>query len=70
MAKIQGKEVVMPDDYLSPVTYIPRHADGDARHHDCNQGVIIDVINNDELRILYCRGRTVRLTPAGLLVWG
>lgn len=66
---IEGREVNMPDDYLSPVTYVPNHVNGNAGHKDCEQGVIIDV-RNGQLRVLYCKGRTVQQTYADDLVWG
>lgn len=57
--EIQGKELNMEADFLGPVTYIPSHANGNASHPDCEQGVIV-----------YCKGRTVQATNPSDLVWG
>jgi len=37
---IQGREL-KPSDVGSKVTYVPRHADGDASHPDCEGGTIM-----------------------------
>lgn len=68
--KIEGKEVT-EDNYLDPVTYVPAHAHGNAGHKDCEQGVIIGTSSQDEdIRVLYCKSRTVQRTRAENLVWG
>lgn len=69
MIEIEGKKVT-ESNYLDPVTYIPSHADGDASHPDCEQGVIIEPVGIHSLRVLYCKGRTVQLTQPNDLVWG
>lgn len=69
MTKIQGKEIIIERDYLSPVTYVPLHAHGNAGHKDCEQGVIIR-FNERGVFVLYCKSRTVQLTNPENLVWG
>lgn len=65
--KIEGKEV--SDYYLDPVTYIPGHAEGNAGHPDCEQGVIINV-RDGCVMVLYCKSRTIQATNPNDLVWG
>ena len=67
--KIEGKEVTTERNYLDPVTYVPAHAKGRASHADCERGVII-AVRNDNVRVLYCKGRTVQATNPSNLVWG
>lgn len=67
--KIQNKEIDIKRDYLSPVTYVPMHANGNAGHKDSELGVIID-INDLGVKVLYCKSRTVQLTNPEDLVWG
>ncbi len=67
--KIQNKEIDMASHYLSPVTYVPNHVEGNAGHDDCEQGVIVD-INDEFVKVLYCKGRTVQSTSPEDLVWG
>jgi hypothetical protein len=67
--KIEGKEVLERHIY-SPVTYVPAHANGNAGHKDCEQGVLIGVTANDDARVLYCTGRTIQVTDPSDLVWG
>ena len=66
--KIEGKEL-SESNYLDPVTYIPSHANGNAGHPDCEQGVIIDRTETT-VKVLYCKGRTVQSTNPEDLVWG
>ena len=70
--KIDGKEVDENGrDYLSPVTYIPAHANGNAGHPDCEPGVLIGMsVDGTALRVLYCKERTVQVTRPEDLVWG
>ena len=67
--KIQNREVDFDRDYLSPVTYVPRHAFGNASHPDCEQGVIVSQ-RGDSIGVLYCKSRTVQVTQPEDLVWG
>jgi len=67
--KIQGHELNLESHYLSPVTYVPRHVDGDASHKDCSRGVIIS-FNDKVVKVLYCSSRTVQATQPEDLVWG
>jgi len=38
--KIENKTIT-EKNYLDKVTYVPSHAEGNAGHEDCEQGVII-----------------------------
>lgn len=67
--KIQGSEVSIEKNYLDPVTYVPPHANGNAGHKDCEQGVIVKV-TDEVVMVLYCKGRTVQSTRPEDLVWG
>lgn len=67
--RIQSIEIDMDMHYLSPVTYVPGHAEGNAGHRDCEQGVIVD-LTSDSVRVLYCKPRTVQSTSPSDLVWG
>lgn len=67
--KIQGREVSTEKNYLDPVTYIPMHAHGNAGHKDCEQGVIISV-DKINIKVLYCKSRTVQATFPEDLVFG
>ncbi len=67
--KIEGREIRIEDHYLDKVTYIPNHANGNAGHEDCEQGVIIE-IREYVVMVLYCKGRTVQATDPENLVWG
>lgn len=68
LAVIEGR-IVTGADYLSPVTYVPAHAKGDAMHKDCRQGVIIRT-SGAMVRVLYSYTRTTRATKDKDLVWG
>lgn len=67
--QIEGKEIDILIHYFDKVTYVPGHANGNAGHTDCEQGVIVGLTDN-EVRVLYCTGRTVQLTNPEDLVWG
>ena len=67
--QIEKREVTTERNYLDPVTYIPAHANGNAAHPDCEQGVIISV-EEKAIRVLYCKGRKVQQTNANDLVFG
>lgn len=67
--KIEGKELDINFHYLDRVTYIPNHADGNAGHPDCEQGVIISW-NTMFIKVLYCKSRTVQSTMPENLIWG
>ena len=69
MTKIEGREIDMSIHYLDKVTYVPGHANGNAGHPDCEEGVIVDV-NDSAVRVLYCNGRTVQATNPDDLDWG
>ena len=62
-------ELNIEDHYLSPVTYVPGHANGNAGHKDCELGVIVG-ISEDTVKVLYCKSRTVQFTRPEDLVWG
>lgn len=66
--KIEGKEIDLEMHYLSSVTYVPSHVEGNAGHEDCEQGVIISI--GADVSVLYSRSRTVQLTNPEDLVWG
>jgi len=67
--KIENKEVSIRNNYLYKVTYVPPHAKGDSGHKDCEQGVIISM-NDEFIRVLYNKDRTVQSTRPEDLVWG
>lgn len=67
--KIQNTEIDMDKHYLNPVTYVPYHAEGNAGHKDCEQGVIIG-LTAKHIMVLYCTSRTVQITDPDSLVWG
>lgn len=67
--KIQGREITMDRNYLDRVTYVPSHVEGNAGHKDCEQGVIVGM-SKSNVKVLYCKGRTVQSTKPECLVWG
>lgn len=67
--KLDGVTLVLHEHYLNPVTYVPNHANGNAGHPDCEQGVIVG-INEDTVSVMYCKSRTVQRTNPENLVWG
>ena len=69
--KIENREVVQ-DDYFSPVTYVPCHANGNANHPDSDKGVLIQTESDSTgmTMVLYCSSRTVKSTNPDNLVWG
>lgn len=67
--KIESTEIDIDIHYLSLVTYVPGHVNGNAGHPDCEPGVIIRV-SDDNVFVLYCKGRTVQSTSPEDLVWG
>lgn len=67
--KIEGRDISTEKNYLDPVTYVPPHAEGNAGHKDCEQGVIISM-NDTNVKVLYCKSRTVQATKPEDLVWG
>lgn len=69
MPTIQGVELYQTTNYLDNVTYVPSHANGNASHPDCEQGVIIS-FTEDVVKVLYCKSRTVQSTKPDDLVWG
>ena len=69
MPKIEGRPINLADNYLDPVTYVPNYAHGNAGHEDCQQGVIIS-FTEDDVKVLYSKGRTVQSTNPKDLVWG
>ena len=66
--KIDGW-VLQPENYLDPVTYVPAHANGDMSHPDVEQGVIISW-SEKNVKVLFCKGRTVQSTNPADLRWG
>jgi len=67
--KIEGREVSRECNLLDPVTYVPRHAKGNAGHKDCVQGVIATV-RESTIGFLNCKTRTVQTCDPNDLVWG
>lgn len=67
--KIENRELNKNADYLSSVTYVPSHANGNAGHQDCEQGVIVD-FNEKCVAVLFTKTRTVQTTNPSYLVWG
>ncbi len=67
--EIEGKPLDKEKHYLDNVTYVPSHAKGNASHPDSEQGVIISWTDTD-IKVLYCKGRTVQSTAPENLVWG
>lgn len=67
--KIENIELNLDKHYLSPITYVPNHVNGNAGHKDCEQGVIIS-FTNSIVKVLYCKSRTVQFTNPDNLVWG
>jgi len=67
--KIENIELNKEQHYLDNVTYVPGYANGNAGHDDCEPGVIID-FNDDVVKVLYCKSRTVQATSPSDLVWG
>ena len=60
--KIEDRELT-DTDYLSPVTYVPDHAEGNAGHKDCEQGVLIRwQKDGHSVFVLYCKSRTTQST--------
>lgn len=57
------------ENYLDRVTYVPAHANNNAGHQDCQQGVIIS-FDEYGVKVLYCTSRSVQLTNYNDLVWG
>ena len=55
--------------YMSPVTYVPGHVNGNAGHKDCEQGVITD-IKDKTITVLFCKSRTRQAVNPEDLVWG
>jgi hypothetical protein len=68
MTQIQGKTLEHPNNYLDKVTYVPSHLDGDASKGE--PGVIIKWDDEDNVFVLYSKGRTVQRTSSHDLVWG
>jgi len=66
--QIEGKELSVESQF-DPVTYVPNHVNGNAKHQDCEQGVIIGW-NDSTVKVLYCKGRTIQSTNPKDLVWG
>ncbi len=66
---IEGREVTVEKNYLDPVTFVPNHANGNAQHKDCEQGVIIRE-RRGHVFVLFSKTRTVQPALAENLVWG
>jgi hypothetical protein len=64
---IEGRKVTQ-EDINSPVTYIPRHANGDASHPDAEQGTISSF--TEHALFVRFHSATGANTPPSLLVWG
>jgi len=65
------KEIEFPRDKYSPVTYVPKHAKGNASHPDCDRGVLIDKVpGEDYVKVLFCSTRRIQAVKPEFLVWG
>lgn len=63
------EEIEVTKEHIdSPVTYIPRHANGNASHPDVERGHISS-FNESTVFVKY-NGSTGQSTPTHLLVWG
>ncbi len=51
------------------VTYVPPHANGNAGHSDCEQGVIIS-FSDHGVKVLYSKSRSIQITRPDCLVFG
>lgn len=67
MIKIEGRQVT-DSDIGAPVTYVPRHANGDASHPDVERGHISS-FNDVSIWVRY-KSQTGENTPADNLIWG
>ena len=72
---VDGVVIGLPQNLYDKVTYVPGHAEGNAGHEDCEQGVIVGysgrtTTHNPTIRVLYCKSRTVQHTDPSDLVWG
>lgn len=71
--KIEGEEIDIKRDYLSPVTYVPRREHSLSPQHSnqahCEQGVII-ACTPTRIGWLNCKTRTVQAVDPNDLVWG
>jgi hypothetical protein len=67
--KIEGREICIEKNSLDKVTYVPSHANGNASHKHCEQGVITE-IREDVVMVLYSKSRNVQATNPEDLVWG
>jgi len=68
---IDGRTVKVLHDYLSPVTKVPPHAEGDKTHPDCEKGVFINIDGTGRwARVLCCTTRTVKFIKPHELIWG
>ena len=64
--KIQDRELLL-SDIGSPVTYVPRHALGDASHPDCERGTIMSW-NERGVMVDYKRNKC--RTDFNDIIWG
>lgn len=63
------ENIELTEDFVgSKVTYIPRHANGDASHAD-SEGGTVSSWNDTYVFVNYGTG-TNKATPPELLVWG
>ncbi|TET74379.1 MAG: hypothetical protein E3J43_09960 [Candidatus Heimdallarchaeota archaeon] len=68
---IEGQRIKIPRNYLDPVTYIPSHVPNrNASHSDCEQGVIMDIVGENTVKVLFCKSRTVQSVNVENLVFG
>jgi len=68
---IENQRIKMPTNYLDPVTYIPSHVPNrNVSHEDCDQGVIMDIVGNNTVKVLFCKSRTVQSVNCNDLVFG
>ena len=75
VVEIEGTEIKFPENLYDKVTYVPTHANGNAGHEDCEQGVIVGIMEGSAklsptIRVLYCKGRSVQHTSPSDLIWG
>jgi hypothetical protein len=67
--KIQNRDIDINKDYLSPITYIPNHANDNPNHPDAEKGVIIKR-SDKYVFMLNCKSRTVQAIDPINLIWG
>lgn len=67
--KIENKKIHFPEHYLSPITYVPAHANGDINHKDCCLG-LLHRYNQKIIFMINCKTRTVQSVNPKNIRWG